>query len=313
MWKPIRLIPDDTHIHFVRQRKLAFAFSVLILAASLYMLATKGLNWGIDFTGGLLMELRTEQPADVSALRGSLEGADFGEITLQTLGAETDILLRMELGDLEAQGETVAELKTMIEAIYPDVTYRKVEFVGPTVGRELIIDGALALGLAILGILAYVWVRFEWQYGVGAVLALVHDGILTLGFYSVFGYEFGLASIAAILTVLGYSINDTVVIYDRIRENLRKFKKLPLEQLLDRSINDTLARTLLTGGTTMVALLALVIYGGGVIEGFAAAILFGVVIGTYSSVYIAAPVLIQFNLRRESNDAAAVKTNQQTA
>ena len=298
-WFPVRFVPAETHIRFVRFRLIALALSALMIAGSLGLLVTKGLNLGIDFTGGVLLELRTEQPADLAKLRQALSGEGFGEVALQNFGDEHDVLVRIQAND-ENQGQVVSGAKTALNAELGGVEYRRVEYVGPTVGRELVRAGFTAFVLALAGMMLYVWFRFEWQYGVGGIGALIHDAIILMGFYSLMNLDFGLSAIAAILTVIGYSINDSVVIYDRIRENMRKFKKMPFNDLLDLSINETLSRTVLTGGTTLLALIALAIWGGEIIRGFALAIGFGVIIGTYSSVYIAAPVLSYLRVREQN-------------
>lgn len=302
-WFPLHFIPADTKIRFVRYRMAAFMLSGLLILGTFGLLGTKGLNMGIDFTGGVLIELRTEQPADLSQMRGLLSDIGFGEVSLQNFGDAHEVLIRIQAND-ENQAAVVSTTKETLSEAIPDVEYRRVEYVGPTVGRELVRAGFTALGLSLVGMMLYVWFRFEWQYGVGGIAALVHDSLLLLGFYALMGLDFGLPAIAAILTVVGYSINDSVVIYDRIRENLRKYKKMPIDELLDLSINETLSRTVLTGGTTLLALIALALWGGEIIRGFALAIGFGVVIGTYSSVYIAAPVLVMMKVRREGETVA---------
>jgi preprotein translocase SecF subunit len=299
---PIKFFRDEPSYDFMGKRWLGFGLSVLLIAASVFMLATKGLNWGIDFTGGVLMEIRTERPAKLSDLRPLFPASEFGEVSLQHFGDEQEVLIRLELAEGTEQAELVAAVKNQLENSGYQIDYRRTDYVGPTVGEELVQAGMLATGLAVLAILLYIWFRFEWQFGVGAVIALLHDAILTLGFLSVTGFEFGLPSIAAILTILGYSINDSVVIFDRVREMRRKYKKMSLPEMLNKSLNLNLARTLLTSGTTLLALVALVTLGGEVIRGFASAILFGVAVGTYSSIYVAVPVLIYFGLMPEEEE-----------
>ena len=297
------IIPKNTTIDFISKRHIAFAISIFLVLLSLVLLFTKGLNFGIDFTGGTVIELRAEEDIDISKLRNALQqNPDFGEVSLQNFGSPKDVMIRLNpvKGLSLSTSEVAKNAKQVIaQQISGKIDYRKVDFVGPQVGKELIKAGALSLILAIAAILMYIWIRFEWQFGVGAVVALVHDSILTLGLFSVFQLEFNLTSIAAILTIIGYSINDSVVIYDRIRENLRKFAKKPIAELINKSINDTLSRTLITAGTTIVAVLALVLVGGSVIKGFSIAVLFGVIVGTYSSIYIAAPFLQFFKLNRQ--------------
>lgn len=303
---PLRFFPDSPRFDFIGKRLAGFVFSALLILGSIGLLAGKGLNFGIDFTGGVLMELRTEQPADLAAMRNLFADNSFGEVSLQYFGDEREVLIRTQ----QQEGDDPAALvervkKKLAEGGYGTIDYRKTDFVGPTVGRELITAGALSLGLAVLAILLYIWFRFEWQYGLGAVIALQHDLIATLGFYALTGYDFGLPAIAAILTILGYSINDSVVIYDRVRENFRKYKKESLASIINRSLNETLSRTVLTGGTTLLALAILSVFGGEVLRGFSFAIFFGVVVGTYSSLFVAAPALLYFNLRDSSDEPAA--------
>ncbi len=300
---PLRLVPHDTTYDFIGKRWIGFTITLIGIAASLGMLATKGLNFGIDFTGGLLLEVRGEQPIDLHAMRTLFADGTYGEVSLQQVGDPRDVLIRVKLaGDADQVALTRAIQGKLAEG-GQKLEYRKVDYVGPTVGQELIHKGALAMGLALAGIMAYLWFRFEWQYGLGGMMALIHDLILMLGFYAFTQFEFGLTSIAAVLTILGYSINDSVVIYDRIRENLRKFKKMPLPQLLNLSMNETLGRTILTVMTTFLSVLALVILGGEVIRGFSLSILFGLIIGTYSSIYVSAAGLIYLRLRPASETA----------
>lgn len=261
----------------------------------------RGLNFGIDFTGGILVEIRTEQTHNLGVLRSALADDAYGEVSLQHFGNDKDILIRIEGNMEQEQAETVERAKEDIStALNGDVTYRRVDYVGPTIGNEMIESGAYALLFAFIGMLLYIWFRFEWQFGVGALLALVHDAVLILGFFAFSGVEFGLSAIAAILTVIGYSINDSVVIFDRIRENIRKHNKKELSEIIDLSLNQTLSRTILTAFTTLLASGALAVFGGEIIHGFALALCVGVAVGTYSSIYIAAPILIYFNVQRES-------------
>lgn len=280
------------------KRWWGFIFSLAFTALSLGLVFTKGLNLGIDFTGGILMEVHASAPVDLGPLRDTLTRQDFGEVSLQNMGSAQDVLIRVQAGKNDEQAKVVAHIKELLAAqLGSGLDYRKIDYVGPTVGRELVMAGVWAVLLSFAAIMAYMWFRFEWQYGLGGVLALVHDSIMIVGFFAVTRFEFGLTAVAAILTIVGYSINDSVVIYDRIRENMRKFKKKEMSDLLNLSINDTLSRTVLTASTTLLAGLALALFGGEVIEGFSWAIVFGVVIGTYSSIYISAPALIYLNLR----------------
>ncbi len=293
----INLVPVGTKIDFMRFRKVAVALSLALCVVSIGLFFGKGLNYGIDFRGGILIEIRTQGPANLSELRDTLGGLGLGEVQLQEFGRDTDVLIRIERqqGDEKAQ---LAAVEIAKKALGSDVNYRRTEFVGPKVGGELIEAGVTAVLLALAAMLIYIWFRFEWHFGVGAVVALLHDVILTIGIFSILGMEFNLSTVAAILTIAGYSINDTVVVYDRVRENLRKYKQMPLAELLNLSVNDTLSRTLLTSVTTLIALLALYFVGGEVIRGFSFAMIWGVVVGTYSSIFIAVPLLIFMNLRR---------------
>ena len=302
--RSFRLIPDETRIPFVRYQYWAYAFSGALVLLTLILLPTKGLNFGIDFRGGILMEVGVPGPsADLAAMRSTLERLNLGEVALQEFGGPANVLIRVErqAGGEEGQLAAVNEVKAaLLERFGEDVSYRRVEFVGPKVSEDLLWAGTQATVYALLAILAYVWFRFEWQFAVGAVVALIHDAVTTLGLFSLFGLEFNLATIAAILTIIGYSINDTVVIYDRVRENLRRFKNMSLPELIDRSINETLARTVMTSLTTLVALVALVVFGGPVIRDFTIAMIWGVLIGSYSTIYVASPMVLHLDLRREA-------------
>lgn len=304
-----RLIPDQTTIPFIRFERLGYALSGALVLLSLVLLPTKGLNFGIDFRGGTLIEVRMPgEAADLATMRATLGGLGLGEVALQEFGEPSDVLIRVErqTGDEDAQLAAVDTVKAALGGQFgEDISYRRIEFVGPKVSEELFSAGAQALGYALLAILAYIWFRFEWQFGVGAIVALVHDVILTLGVFSLLGLEFNLSTVAALLTIVGYSLNDTVVIYDRVRENLRRYKAMALPELLDRSINETLARTLMTSLTTLLALIALFVLGGPVIRGFTFAMIWGVLVGTYSTVYIATPLLLHLNLRAETVAPAA--------
>ena len=297
MLKPIRLIPVKPNLAFLPRRRLFFAFSGVLMLASILLYGIAGLNFGIDFKGGILIELRTPQAADIGGLRRTLSGLGLGEVALQEFGQPTDVLIRVQKqeGGEKAQIAAVEKVKA---ALGDGVEYRRTEFVGPKVGAELIEAGVTAVVLAILAIMVYVWFRFEWQFGVGAVVALLHDVITTIGVFALLQIEFNLSTVAAILTIAGYSINDTVVVYDRVRENLRKYKRTALPELLNLSVNETLSRTVMTSLTTLLALLALYFFGGEVIRGFSFAMIWGVVIGTYSSICIAVPLLLVTKLKR---------------
>jgi preprotein translocase subunit SecF len=310
--KLINLIPVGTKINFLALRKIAVLGSLVLCVASFGLLVTKGLNFGIDFRGGILLEIRTAQTADLSTIRSNLGSLELGEIELQRFGKDTDVLIRIESQPGGAPGQKLAVDKVK-KILGPTVDYRRTEFVGPKVSGELIEAGITAVVLALFAMLMYIWFRFEWQFGVGAVAALAHDVILTIGVFSLLGLEFNLSTIAAILTIAGYSINDTVVVYDRVRENLRKYKVRPLVDVLNMSLNDTLSRTLLTSITTLIALLILFFYGGEVIKDFSFAMIWGVLVGTYSSIYVATPLLAYMNLRAsavalpEDDDNEAVR------
>ena len=301
--RSFRLIPDDTKIPFVRYQYWAYAFSGALVLLALLLVPTKGLNFGIDFQGGILIEVGMPGPADLAGMRETLGGLDLGEVALQEFGGPENVLIRIErqAGGEAGQLAAVERVRAVLaERFGDDVDYRRVEFVGPKVSEDLLWAGTQATVYALLAILAYVWFRFEWQFAVGAIVALIHDAVTTLGLFSLLGLEFNLTTIAAILTIIGYSVNDTVVIYDRIRENLRRFKNMPLPELVDRSLNETLARTIMTSGTVLLALIALVLFGGPVIRDFTIAMLWGVVIGVYSTVYVASPMILHLNLRRET-------------
>lgn len=301
----LKLVPNKTNVPFMRLRRAAFGFSCLLGVLSIVLLVILGLNFGIDFRGGTLMQIKTQGPANISSMRVALGGLQLGDFALQEFGEADEVLIRVQRqdGDNADQQVAIERIKRALEAtVDGDIEYRRVEFVGPQVSEELKQAGALALSIALGAMLLYIWFRFEWQFSVGAVTALVHDVILTFGFFAITGLEFNLSIVAAILTIVGYSMNDTVVVYDRVRENLRKYKKTDLKELIDISINDTLSRTTLTSVTTLLALIALAVVGGPVIAGFVLAMIWGVVIGTYSSIFVAAPVLLYLGVRREVFD-----------
>ena len=298
-----RLIPDQTRIPFVRYRYWAYALSAALVLLTLILVPLKGLNLGIDFQGGIMIEVGMPGPAaDLGAMRATLGDLGLGEVALQQFGDPATVLIRIErqAGGEAGQLAAVNAVKAALaERFGQDISYRRVEFVGPKVSEDLLWNGTQATVYALLAILAYVWFRFEWQFAVGAVVALVHDAVTTIGLFALFGLEFNLTTIAALLTIIGYSINDTVVIYDRVRENLRRYKAMPLPDLIDLSVNETLARTVMTSLTTLLALLALVAFGGPVIRGFTVAMVWGIVIGTYSTIYVASPMVLHLRLRRE--------------
>jgi preprotein translocase subunit SecF len=302
----LKLIPAGVNLQFVAKRMIFFVFSGLLMVMSVGLFTIKGVNYGIDFKGGILMEVRTPDAADPGAMRLALSDLGLGEIALQEFGAPTDVLIRVQRqeGGEKAQQAAVEAVKA---ALGPEVEYRRTEFVGPKVSEELFWDGVMAVTFAILAILVYIWFRFEWQFGLGAVVALVHDVLSTIGLFSLLGLEFNLSTVAAILTIAGYSINDTVVVFDRVRENLRKFKTMPLTELFNRSINETLSRTVMTSVTTLLALLSLYLLGGEVLRGFSFAMIWGVLIGTYSSVCLAVPMLLYLDLGRRAGSGGEGK------
>ena len=306
--KGFHFIPEGTNIPFTGARMVTFAFSAILIVLSLFMLTTRGLNLGIDFTGGTLIEIKTPSIPDLKILRDELNDLGLGAISIQEFGEPDDLLIRIpqQLEDTpEAQKESEKLAQESVKQVLTDkfegeIDYRRTEFVGPQVGEELKKQGLYAVLFSLLGIMAYVWIRFEWQFGVGALIALAHDTIITLGLFAATQMQFDLSTVAAVLMIAGYSINDTVVVFDRLRENLRKFKKMPLPELFNNAINQTLSRTTMTSLTTLLALVALYWFGGEVIRGFVIALIFGIVIGTYSSIFIAAPSLLYMNIKRGS-------------
>ena len=299
--KLIDLIPVGTKIDFMRFRKFAAMMSLALCVGSLGLFLFKGLNYGIDFEGGILMEIRTPQAANMAEIRRTVNSLGLGQVEMQEFGRDTDVLIRIERQDGDATAQNAAVEKVR-EALGSSIGIRRTEFVGPKVSSELVESGVTSVLLALGAMLIYIWFRFEWQFGVGAVIALGHDVIMTIGIFALLGLEFNLSTVAAILTIAGYSINDTVVVYDRVRENLRKFKTMPLREVINLSLNDTLSRTLLTSITTLIALLILFFFGGEVIKGFSFGMIWGVLVGTYSSIFIATPLLMYMNLRRSIFD-----------
>ena len=291
-------ITRDTNIDFLGARKLTYAISVLSIALAIFFIATKSFNYGIDFSGGILMEIKDEQVINLDKLRSELDDMDIGEVNLQTIGETgTEVMIRAQakMLDEKEQMKAVNEIKQILGN---DVEIRRVELVGPQVGDELKKDGVWASIIAVLGISLYIWFRFEWQFALGAMLGLVHDIFVTVGLLSLFQIDFSLTTVAAILTLAGYSVNDTVVTYDRIRENLHKYKTMPQIQLLNKSVNDIFSRTLLTGLTTLLASIALLIWGGEALMSFSFTLVWGILIGTYSSIYVSTVILNWFDLRK---------------
>jgi preprotein translocase subunit SecF len=295
----LRIVPDDTKFDFMRFRRISFPISAMLSIAAILLYFFHGLNFGIDFIGGTLIEVQTKAgPADLAKMRTTLGSLQLGEFQLQQFGAPDDVLIRIseQPGGDEAQQAAVQKVRN---ALGNEVDYRRVEVVGPSVSTELLAYGTIGLVLAILAILIYLWFRFEWQFALGAMIANVHDLVLTVGFMSLTRIDFDLTSIAALLTILGYSLNDTVVIYDRIREMLRRYKRMPMPDLLNASVNATLSRSIVTHVTVAMSLLALLLFGGQAIHSFTATMMFGVVlVGTYTSVFIASPILIYLGVGR---------------
>ena len=297
----LRLISDNTTIKFIRLKTFSFSLSAALSVLAILSVIFIGLNFGIDFKGGILLEVRTTNNISISDIRKEVSNLNIGEVSIQEFGAKSDYLIRVERqkGSDNAQQIAVEALKGVLNSAFADgIEYRRLEYVGPTVSKDLISDGVMAIFFAIVAMLAYIWFRFELPFAIGAIVALLHDIILTLGVFSILGLEFNLSTVAAILLIIGYSMNDTVVVYDRIRENLRKFKKMELKSLLDKSINETLTRTINTTITTMLALGALYLIGGQIISDFAFAMLWGIIVGTYSSIFIASTILVYLNIRR---------------
>ena len=297
----LRLISDNTTIKFIRLKTFSFSLSAALSILAILSVVFIGLNFGIDFKGGILLEVRTANNISISDIRKEVSNLNIGEVSIQEFGAKSDYLIRVERqkGSDNAQQIAVEALKGVLNSAFADdIEYRRLEYVGPTVSKDLISDGVMAIFFAIVAMLAYIWFRFELPFAIGAIVALLHDIILTLGVFSILGLEFNLSTVAAILLIIGYSMNDTVVVYDRIRENLRKFKKMELKSLLDKSINETLTRTINTTITTMLALGALYLIGGQIISDFAFAMLWGIIVGTYSSIFIASTILVYLNIRR---------------
>ena len=304
MFTGIHFIPPDTKIGFVRLRTITWVISALLTIVPLLLVWKVGLNFGIDFQGGTLIEIQTkESVADLGDIRTKVHVLDLGEVQVQEFGAPNAVLIRIAAQPTEKeQQDSISKVK---QVLGDQIDYRRIEVVGPTVSSELIAGGQVADVIAMIGILLYNWIRFEWQFAVAAIASLVHDVTGTIGLYSLLQLEFNLSSIAAILTIIGYSLNDKVVIFDRIRENLRKYRKMPLTELLDLSVNETLSRTVLTHVTTFLAMMPFVLLGGEAIFGFALAMVWGIVIGAYSSIYVAAPLQLILGVKRDGGMTAA--------
>ena len=302
MIKALKWITKDTKINFMGARKFTYTLSIVLTIASIALIAIKGFNYGIDFSGGILIEVKSENVIDLEKVRNELSQIDIGEINLQTIGdSGKEIIIRAQAKGMDEKSQMTAvnEIKSLLG---DNMEFRRVELVGPQVGDELKTAGVVASLLATLGISLYIWFRFEWQFAIGALVGLFHDIITTLGLLALLDFDFSLTTVAAILTLAGYSVNDTVVTYDRIRENLQKYKKMPQVDLLNKSINDIFSRTLLTGVTTLLASLSLFIWGGDALRSFSFVIAWGVIVGTYSSIYVSGVMLNLFDLRASKKD-----------
>ena len=303
----LKMVPEGTEFDFMRIRRACLGASAALVALSAALYLVLGLNYGIDFRGGTMLEARFGTEADIGGIRSLISDLDLGDVAVQEFGQPTDVLIRVETqpGGGDAQVAAIERVREALLEGSPGVEIRRVEVVGPKVSSELVLRGLAAVGLAVAVVLFYIWIRFEWQFSVGAVVALVHDVILTVGVFSALQLEFNLSIVAAILTIVGYSLNDTVVVFDRVREVLRRSRRKPLDEVLNLAINETLSRTVMTSATTLIALLALYVLAGEVIRGFAFAMIWGVVVGTYSSVFIASPVLLWLGVRRDWDDGDA--------
>jgi preprotein translocase subunit SecF len=305
----LKLVPDHTNIGFVRLRWWAFGITILLTIASLTLVATRGLNFGVDFVGGLMIEAQFEQPPELDTLRGQINAMNVGDTSLQQFGGPRNVSIRLpapENADEGATNAVVNKVQSSLKAQYPNVTFPRYDTVSGKVSDELVTRGILAVVLAMIGIAIYSWLRFEWQFGVSTFIAIFHDVLMTLGFFALTQMEFDLTIVAAVLTIIGYSINDKIVIDDRIRENLRKYRKMDIRALIDLSVNETLPRTVMTSVTLVLALGSLLIFGGDVLRGFAAAMLLGVIVGTYSSIYVSSSLLISLGI---SSTSFLPKTN----
>ncbi|MEO1549109.1 MAG: protein translocase subunit SecF [Pseudomonadota bacterium] len=310
----LKLVPSETKIDFFRYTRLTLGFSILLFLFGIGDFFLQGLNYGIDFRGGTLIMAETQEKEEVADFRATLGDLDLGDVSVTEVSdpagtARNAIMIRIEQqnDDPAIQADMIVEVKNTLDAAYPGISYLQTDSVGAKVSGELIQAGVIAIVAAIAAVLFYIWLRFEWQFSVGAIAALVHDVVLTIGVFSLTQIEFNLSIIAAILTIVGYSLNDTVVVFDRVRENLRRYKTTDLKDVLNRSINETLSRTIMTSVTTLIALLALYFLGGEVIRGFTFAMIWGVLVGTYSSIFVATPILLYLGVKRDwdKNDGAA--------
>ena len=295
-----KIIPVEPNINFLGLRRNFLIFSILAILISIGLLSIKGLNLGIDFKGGTLIELRTDKSsANITKIRDSFNQMNLGDVSVKNFGNETDFVVKFEKQNSN-DPEFIEEIKTKLSSSIGSVDFRRVENVGPKVSAELLRSGVIAIALSLAAMLLYIWIRFEWQFSLGAILALFHDVIITLGVFSVFSLEINLSIVAAVLTIVGYSMNDTVVIFDRVRENLRKYADVKIFELTNISINETLSRTIITSVTTLLALLSIFIFGGEILKGFSLAMILGVIFGTYSSIYIANPVLVSLKVSQRT-------------
>lgn len=308
MFAGLRFNSSNLKIDFIRLRFINYIISIVIMIGAIGAYFINNLNYGIDFSGGTLIEVRFPSPIDLGKIRQNLNNPDIGEVSLQEFGTSQDLLIRLDQKNRDDK-EQLAIIEKIKETLDSDVEYRRIESVGPKMGQELISNALQAVGWAILAMMIYIWVRFDWNFGLCAMIALLHDAIAVFGLYTVFGLEFNASAIVAVLITISYSINDTVVIYDRIRENLRKYKMTKVEDLINKSINDTLTRTILTSTSTLLALVVLYLFGGKVIAEYSLPILIGIGVGTYSSICLAAPLLVTFGMSlRQKEDSASAKT-----
>ncbi|MBU3079169.1 protein translocase subunit SecF [Sphingomonas quercus] len=295
----LKLVPDNTNIGFVRIRHIAFAVTALLTIAAIGLVFARGLNLGVDFVGGLMVEAKFTRPAELDRVRASVDRLGVGDAQLQQIGDPNTVSIRLPLPTSTDEGATNAVVKSVQGALtreYPGVMFNRAETVSGKVSGELIFNGVLAVMLAIIGIAIFSWLRYEWQFGISTAVAIIHDVLMTLGFFALTRFEFDLNIVAAVLTIIGYSINDKMVIDDRIRENMRKYRKMDMKTLIDLSVNETLPRTVMTSITVMLALGALLLFGGHVLRGFTAAMMLGIVVGTYSSIYVSSSLLISLGL-----------------
>ena len=303
----LKLVSSTPSLNFLKYMPVSGVSSIAAVLISIGLFFIVGLNLGIDFRGGILIEAQSETPADIGGVRSDLENLGLGDISVQSFGSDRDVLIRVQKqeGDERAQLQAIEKITNALGGAY-DI--RRTEFVGPTVGAELAEKGILAVACALFAIMIYIWFRFEWQFSIAAFLALTHDVLTTIGLFALTGFEFNLATLAAILTIAGYSINDTVVVFDRVRENLRKYKSWEQPKILNKSLNETLSRTVMTSVTTAIALIAIILFGGAVLRDFALAMLWGVTIGTYSSIFIAVGLISRFDLKRNDDEDNQIPT-----